>query len=49
MYAWCDEVEFKMLGVEGKDVQKINPKKEGFSPAGAQPFDVGKALEMGLS
>lgn len=33
MCAWFDEVDFKILGAEGKEVQKINPKRK-VSPSG---------------
>ena len=41
MCALFDEVEFKMLGVEGKEFQKINRRKERFSQLGSKPFDAG--------
>ena len=48
MCALFDEVEFKMLGVEGKEFQMINQRKERFSQLGSKPFDAGKALEVRL-
>ena len=37
-----------MLGVEGKEFQKINQRKDRFSQLGSKPFDAGKALEVKL-
>lgn len=40
--------EFTILGVEGKEFQRINQRKERFSQMVSKTFDAGKALQMDL-